>query len=266
MKELIIIKIGGSVITDKSTDQPTARLDLIKNISDQITQLYNSQKYQIILIHGAGSFGHPIAKKYNTYKGAKTDKQKLGVCLTHEKMMELNLLLIKNLLQNEIPAVIMAPHTIIKQKASKVIEFNTNYLTNYLEQDYIPILYGDTVLDSEWGSSIISGDTITAYLGNKMPAKKIIFLSNVDGIFESDPKVNSNAKLINSITNENYETILQTLDSHHEYDISGEMKGKLQSIHDHLRNKEILITNGLKKDQLLNVLSKKDLHTTIHFV
>ena len=57
---MFIIKIGGSVITDKAK-QNSFKKDVIDNLAKQISK----SKKEIILVHGAGSYGHILAKKYN---------------------------------------------------------------------------------------------------------------------------------------------------------------------------------------------------------
>ena len=63
---MFVIKLGGSVITDKSmqntfNEEVTFRL---------VSEIKDSQK-QVIVVHGAGSFGHILAKKYDLHKGYK---------------------------------------------------------------------------------------------------------------------------------------------------------------------------------------------------
>ena len=56
---IYLLKLGGSLLTDKN--QPSSlREDVINRAIEQIIE---SNK-NIVLIHGGGSFGHPIAKEY----------------------------------------------------------------------------------------------------------------------------------------------------------------------------------------------------------
>ena len=64
-KEMVILKFGGSLITDKASDIPRTNDSKLKAIG----RILNQNKYNIIIVHGAGSFGHPIAKKYNIAEG-----------------------------------------------------------------------------------------------------------------------------------------------------------------------------------------------------
>ena len=75
VNEVYIVKLGGSVITDKN--QPFSIRKII--ISNLLTQIKNSEK-KIIIVHGGGSFGHPLAKEYQIHKGfnPEIDDQILG--------------------------------------------------------------------------------------------------------------------------------------------------------------------------------------------
>ena len=63
-KEILLLKLGGSLLTDKN--KPFfIREEVVKST---IQQIINANE-KVILIHGGGSFGHPLAKKYNISKG-----------------------------------------------------------------------------------------------------------------------------------------------------------------------------------------------------
>ena len=68
MQELIIIKLGGSVITDKSREY-TPREDNIKRFAEEIRESEKVFKGKFIIGHGAGSFAHTPAAKFQTKKG-----------------------------------------------------------------------------------------------------------------------------------------------------------------------------------------------------
>ncbi len=58
---MIILKLGGSVITRKDSLTPTLDSNNLTRIAREIS---NSSHHKLIVVHGAGSFGHPYAKEY----------------------------------------------------------------------------------------------------------------------------------------------------------------------------------------------------------
>ncbi len=69
MSELILLKFGGSLITDK-THPYTPRLDILSELARQILAAKQSRpELALVLGHGSGSFGHVAAKEYKTREG-----------------------------------------------------------------------------------------------------------------------------------------------------------------------------------------------------
>ncbi len=264
-KKLVIIKLGGSIITDKSKSTPTPRLENINNLSSEISELYKSGRYKFILVHGAGSYGHPIAKKYSLHLGMKTEEQSMAFSEINQIMLDLNKIIMESLIKYHLPVVNFIPHTFISQSAGKLRGFDYQLIKAALFKNRIPVLYGDCVLDNKWGCSILSGDTIVSYLAKKLTAKKIIFMSDVDGIYDSDPKQNPQAKLISQINNNNLSEVLQGLTLNNKFDVTGEMKGKILRIKQDLREIEINIVNGLKTDSLEKVMLLNQIGTRLLF-
>ena len=75
MKDLIILKLGGSVITYKKSKTPRVNKKNLKRISEEISYFYNEKKIPLVIVHGAGSFGHNIVKETKIDKRIKTEKQ-----------------------------------------------------------------------------------------------------------------------------------------------------------------------------------------------
>ncbi|MBI2011210.1 isopentenyl phosphate kinase family protein [Candidatus Daviesbacteria bacterium] len=264
-KDLIVIKVGGSVVTDKDKVNPTPRLDVITNLTKQVKKVYSSKKYSLVLVHGAGSFAHPLAKKYNLHQGMKTKEQKLGMALTHQSLYNLNKLVLSALIKQSLPAITLTPHSFITQSGGKLNDFNYQIIKDLLGKDLIPLLYGDVVLDNKWGCSILSGDTIVSYLAKKLKAKKVIFLSDVDGIYDCDPKKNPHAKLIPLINNQNFKKVLAGITSTNKDDVTDEMRGKILSIKNNLAGAKVIIINGFKQISLDLVVDGHQLGTRLEF-
>ncbi len=195
----------------------------------------------------------------------RTNLQKLGLSLTQKSLLDLNLLLVKSLIDNNVPAISISPHSFIKQKDGKIIELDSGLIADYLKDNYLPILYGDVVLDEDLGASIISGDIVSSFLAKSLKVKKVIFLTDVDGIFDSNPKTNSDAKLVPMVNEDNLQEVLGGITAHNSSDVTSEMKGKLLGIQKHLDNVEVVIANGLKQNAIFNVLSDEGLYTKIEF-
>ncbi|MEM2263300.1 MAG: isopentenyl phosphate kinase, partial [Candidatus Bathyarchaeia archaeon] len=184
-----ILKIGGSVITDKSKEM-SVRMDIISRLADEILE---ADPKSLIIVHGGGSFGHPVAQKYAIKEGFKDPSQIIGFAETHHVMTVLNGLFMDALIWRGIPAVSITPSSCILTKNGRIACFEDALLKRLLEMGFIPVLYGDAVLDTELGFTILSGDQITAFLALRLNAKNVVIGVDVDGLYDQDPKINAEA-------------------------------------------------------------------------
>ena len=199
--KLTILKLGGSVITNKKkpfTPNKKAITRLAKEIKQANVEF-------LLLIHGGGSFGHPIAKKYEIRNGYKDSSQIMGFSKTHQAMVSLNKIILDALNQKEIPAVAVQPSAFITTDNGRITCMDKEIVLKLLEFGITPVLYGDVVLDSDLGFTILSGDQLVSSLAIKLNADRIIMGLDVDGLFTKDPKIHSSARLLHPA---------QTLDVH----------------------------------------------------
>jgi len=254
---MIILKLGGSVITDKSKE-----CFFRKEIVDNLSKGIKKANKEIILIHGAGSFGHIQAKKYQLNKGYNDKGQLHGFSVTHERVQRLNTLVLKSLQDNGIPAVSISPHSVVKLDNHKLADMNYNIFEEYLENQFTPVTFGDVVLDNKLRFSICSGDLLSIALAKHFKPEKVIYVIDVDGLYTSNPKINKNAKLIESSTIGQLESLTTSLDSH--ADVTGGMGGKIDAIKNIAKlGINIILVNGNKPDRLFKVLVEENAPSTI---
>ncbi len=214
-----IIKIGGSAITDKSSFKQ-ARSQVIKSIAKSISNIWNSGVRDILIVHGAGSFGHPLALKYGLKRGISDDDGRYGYALTHSSCSELSSLLCNAFLEQKIPAISIPPSSIILQKNGRICDFSQIPL-EYLENGFLPVLYGDAVPDTELLGSVCSGDQIVSYLSSQ--ADFIALGSDVDGVLDE------NGKVIPKIDSKNFSVISKSIRTV-PGDVTGGMRGKIEEL------------------------------------
>ena len=180
---MILIKLGGSIITNK--EKPLSpRKKTIENISKGLRKINEP----IIIVHGGGSFGHPMAKKYSISNGfnIKIENQFYGLAKTHEAMVKLNSIVINSFLEKNYPVIPIEPYSTFIKKSKGIEIKNLEAIELTLEMGVTPVLYGDVILDEEKTFSIISGDNIILELCKrlqKMHISKVIFTIDKDGIF-----------------------------------------------------------------------------------
>lgn len=254
---MYVLKLGGSVITDK-----TKECSFRKQVMDNLAKKIKKADKQIILIHGAGSFGHIQAKKYRLNEGYSWEGQLHGFSVTHELVQRLNSMVLKSLQDNDIPAVSISPHSVVKLDDHKLASMNYNVFDEYLKKKFTPVTFGDVVLDKKLSFSICSGDLLAMALTNHFKPEKVVFVIDEDGLYTSNPKINKNAKLIESTTIDELKTFRTFADTH--ADVTGGMVGKIEAIR--IISKlgiDTVLLNGNKPDRLYKMLVGEDTKSTI---
>ncbi len=254
-----IIKLGGSVISDKT--QPfTANHDAIQRLAKEIAGC----SVPFILIHGGGSFGHPLAQEYDLINGWKNHKQLLGIGKTHQAMITLNQHLMQAFHQNSIPAMSFSPSSLFITRDTRILQGNLSPLDAALKLGINPILFGDIVFDQTQGFAILSGDQLLGYLGRYYQSERILLGTDTDGVYTGDPKINSEARQIPIINKSNMEEVFRGVGDATTIDVTGGMYGKLKELVEIAQsgNREIIIFNAKKKGNLAALLKGQPITCT----
>lgn len=223
---------------------------------------------RLIIIHGAGSAGHQLAKKYSLENGTNGDAIKLyGSLLAQVADQKLNIKINEIFIENGLMVTPIHTASFIIQNNKIIANKNFDIIDRALELECIPIMYGEMVFDELLGMSICSGDSIAMLLSNKYKASKIIFASDIDGIFDKDPHKHKSAKLIK---NTDIKSLLSdakiTLSGSHNVDVTGGLQNKIAVLANNNTSsslKDVVVCNGLKKGTIAKVLSGKQIGTVV---
>ena len=262
MKKIIVLKIGGSVITHKNRKGGYLRRKLFDDIAKNLKKLLDSNcSFHLVLIHGAGSVGHQLAHKYKLKDGAKKDPKKWrGSTVTRLQTQRMHTSLLETLTKCKLPVVYARTSSMVIHKNKKISWFGNDVFREMLRHDRIPLLYGEMVFDKDLGMSICSGDAIAAHLAQNYPVEKIFFASDVDGIFNKDPYKHKDAELIKRINLKKVFSKKVELSSSHSIDTTDGLQGKLKQFSDiqSKQLKKIIIFNGLEKKNYLEIFEKEE--------
>ena len=254
---MFIIKLGGSVITDK-----TKKYFLKQEVVDRLAAEIKKANKKLIIVHGAGSFGHILAKEYQLNEGYNNDDQIQGFSLTHAKVQELNSLVLKSLHIQGIPAVSIPPHAILKLDNHKLSKIDYNIFDEYLSKGFVPVTFGDVALDKKLVFSICSGDILVQVLAEYFKPEKVIFVIDEDGIYSSNPKIDKNAEFIESVKIGDLEKLVTTSNKY--ADVTKGMKGKIEIIKNVFKlGIDTVLLNGNIDNRLYDTLIGKDTKCTI---
>jgi isopentenyl phosphate kinase len=247
----IILKIGGSVITDKNGDL-AAKTEVINRLAEEVAK---ANVKSLIVVHGGGSFGHPTAEKHGIKDGFKQDGQRIGFAETHHVMTVLNGLVMDAFVWHEIPAVSIAPSSCVITENGRIKQFEDAALRMLMKMQFTPVLYGDTTVDEKLGFTVLSGDQIVTHLALKFKACKIIMGVDTDGLYDADPKEDKNAKLYQHLSLKELCTIQGKLAKPTSADVTGGMFGKMNEMVPAVeKGIPVSIVNGAKTGRVYKAL------------
>jgi isopentenyl phosphate kinase len=240
---MFLIKLGGSVITDKTRYRVFER--------DRVARLCREIKdsgQQAIIVHGAGSFGHVLAKKYELNNGFKDPAQIPAVAQVCYDTRELSSMVVRELLEADIPAVSVAPGSCFEMDDRKLSIGDESVIRDFVKIGIMPVMFGDVVLDRKLGFAICSGDQIMEVLARMFSPERVIFVSDVDGLYSDNPKTNPKAAFYEKVDAE----ILNGIRSDSSVaDVTGGVRGKMESM---LRmcsgDRDCVLVNGLVEGRL----------------
>lgn len=187
MSERLLLKVGGSVLTEKGR-QGVANRRAIAMIASEIAGRPGSS---LCLVHGAGSFGHPEAHRYGLVHGAGKDNRH-GIALTHEAVCRLNQMMAGALQEEGADAVGIHPLDSAWARAGRLVSMETRPLQRLMDMGIIPVLHGDVIMDEVQGACILSGDQIIRYLGEHITFSRIGLATDVPGVLSPEGMVIAN--------------------------------------------------------------------------
>jgi len=244
---MIIVKLGGSVVTDKSSPM-TSRPEAIERLSRELS----AYKGQMVVIHGGGSFGHIKAKEYRLNEGFTHESQRGGVCRVQEDMRALNRLVEDGLRKAGISVASIPAGAITTFDNGNLASFPSDVFQHYLNIGITPISFGDVVVDRSRGVSICSGDDIMLKLAKDLKAEKCVFVTAVDGIYSEFPPRGGQGPI--PVIGRADKVAFTVKDA----DVTGSMQRKLKLMFDIAEGGcEVMIVNGLVPGRLADAMAGK---------
>ena len=255
-----VLKLGGSAVTRK--EKPlTPNLQAIERLANEISR---ANVLPLILVHGGGSFGHPVAEQYKIKEGYREPSQIMGFAKTRQAMTKLNKLIVDSLINHNIPAVGMQPSSCVVTKSGRIQSMEGKPLIKMLETGFMPVLYGDAVLDSETGFAILSGDQLVSSLAIRLNADRIIIGADVNGLYTADPRIDPSARLIQYITLKELKTLQHKIEEAKATDVTGGMLGKILELMPAVeRGIRTMIVNATKPNVVYKALKNEKVVGTV---
>lgn len=214
----VIVKLGGSAITDKQQRQtlkPGELHSIAADLARLHTELHQQHQQQgtpapgIVVVHGAGSFGHFEAHEYQLTKpaaaGQTQERLREGFARTRRAVTALNHATVAALVDAGVPAVSVSPcgAWFPAQDSQHDDAAGIAAVQAVLAAGLVPVLHGDGIVartppPGQLVPAILSGDTIISRLAEVLQPDWVAFLSDVPGLLTKPPS-EPDARLLHEV-------------------------------------------------------------------
>lgn len=263
MKDMILLKIGGSICTEKSKSKFKVRANAVKRIAHEILEARKEKDFRLLIVNGAGPFGHVNVHKYAINNGLERPEDFEGFFKTISDCGYLNWK-VSNVLRKEgLMSIPIPSSSVIVQAGKKIVSFHMDVIKRLWDSnpDIIPVMNGTMVPDLELRGSVVSGDAVLQHLAERLNPEVMVFATDVDGIFTDNPNKSKRAKLIDYVTKQNFHEIKAGISGSSNVDVTGGMIGKVERLLS-LKNRTIIV-NGNVPGRVRDAILGEDVHGTI---
>jgi isopentenyl phosphate kinase len=251
----VFLKLGGSLITDK--DKPfTPQKEIIRSIGSQIKKARDAdQSLRLLIGHGSGSFGHAAAKTAGYIEGDRSAFNPHGFQTIWMAAQKLNHILLDEFDQLDLPVISFAPSSAVISSGKRIEAWDITPIRSALNQNLLPIVFGDTVFDREFGGVIYSTEELFLHLANKLNPDHILLAGKEKGVWADFPIKN---ELISEISPKNFSEFQSSINASQSVDVTGGMLKKVQimfQVKELIPQCQIYIFSGEDPEAIFNGLT-----------
>lgn len=221
----VVLKLGGSLVTRKREIEKL-RPKVIARVAAEISSV---REVPLVVLHGAGSFGHPGAERFGLARppaeGRPTTERARGAAIVAAEVRRLHLAILRELVRAgnapwSLPVAAQA-----RNRAGTLASIEATPIEEALERHTVPVAFGDVVPDDDWGFSILSADTIAEALVPLLRPSRVVFATDVPGILAagSGPR----RRVVEELTDDAISALPRTAGGR---DVTGGIRAKAESM------------------------------------
>lgn len=263
MSELVFLKLGGSLLTDKTRPQ-TLRGEALARLAGEVAAaLAERPDLRLVIGHGSGSFGHVTASQHGTRAGVVTSQQWRGYAEVARVAAELNRLVVDALWAAGVPVLRIQPSASARCRDGQLQALDERPIVAALAHGLIPLVHGDVALDDVRGGTIISTEQIFRWLAPRLRPDRVVLVGEVAGVLSADPASGLMGELIPRITPATLPALARALGGSRGVDVTGGMVAKVSEMLELVQAtpglRAVQIISGLAPGQVRAVLVDPDL-------
>lgn len=189
-RDLVVLKLGGSVVTDKDEEE-TVDVDALASVGQAIGAAVSSPDpgvEQLVVVHGGGSFGHHHAAAFGVSRSDGTTDVE-AIRTIHDAMGRLNKAVLDFLGDAGVDAVPVRPFSVAHRDPRGALTLHTDPVEAMLDEGFVPVLHGDVVTHATEGATILSGDELVTHIARSIGAARVGVCSTVPGVLDDEDAV-----------------------------------------------------------------------------
>jgi len=241
---MYLVKLGGSVLTNKARIRTPRRAAIVR-----LARELASADDALLVVHGAGSFGHILARRHRLHEGVKHRRQLVAGARVQRDVRDLSKLVVQALLDAGLAPTTLAPSALLTMEDGRIASFDVSPFREYMDMGLTPVTFGDVVRDRTRGFAICSGDVLMLELAKAFRPTRAIFVADVDGLYAADPKRTRDARFYATVRADDLDGI--DFSAAKATDVTGSLEGKIRRMLEIASSAgECWILNGNVKNRL----------------
>ncbi len=244
LARLLVLKLGGSLVTEKRMGG-AVRVEALRRLGEALSGITDRP---LIIVHGGGGRVHEVAGQYQVALGSASPHGVEGFIKTSIETRRLNLQVTEILAEAGLKCIGLPSTAVFQTRKGKIVSAGLDPILAALDQGLAPVLTGDVVFDRELGFTVLSGDTIAVDLSLRLGAERLVFATDVDGIFEHPGE---GARLLRELDR-------KTLASVRFGDVGDVTGGMAAKVEEAMRaaeaGVEVYVVNGLEPSRVVDAL------------
>ena len=218
--DAVVLKLGGSVITDKDSPE-TVDDEALHRVLDAVAAAIETDDARLVVVHGGGSFGHVHAAEHGVSTTDGTHEAAAANAI-HGAMKRLNSEVVDRLQARDVAAVPVHPLSVGARDDEGALALPAKATAGLLAEGFVPVLHGDVIAHAGEGVTVLSGDEIVTSLADSLGASRVGLCSTVPGVLDEADAV------IDEIRS--FDDVASVLGDSESTDVSGGMAGKVQEL------------------------------------
>ena len=227
MREIVIVKLGGSLITDKRRAS-TVRPQILSRLCAEIAAVRESLPEALLVAHGSGSFGHVAAQAHGFSTAGNQPVSNEGISQTQAQAHRLHSYVFEALGSAGVASFSFSPASAMVMSDTGDAELYEEPVVLALDLGLVPVTFGDVVLDRSRRASVCSTEAVLSALADRLPreryrVRRVLWMGRTDGV------LGASGDTIPIIDEHNVDAVLDLVQGAAETDVTGGMKLRVET-------------------------------------